>query len=66
MNGTTDGTDTRIETSGFEGLQYETGDFLGPYPLTFYGSPGCDCGYGGRHSRLRHWYRLRFLKETWQ
>jgi hypothetical protein len=34
-------------------------------PLTFYGTGVCDCGYAGRHSRFRHWFRLRYLKERW-
>jgi len=45
---------------------YETGGNMPPAPLSFYYGPVvCDCGYGGRHSKLRHWYRLRFLKERW-
>jgi hypothetical protein len=44
---------------------FAAGDFIGSVPLTFYGTGVCDCGYGGRHSRFRHWFRLRYLKERW-
>jgi hypothetical protein len=44
---------------------HKTGDFPAP-PVTFsYGPIVCDCGYAGRHSKLRHWLRLRYLKERW-